>query len=620
MLKKTIIFAVLVFLSLGFCFGVAADEDADKDQQANAETMFTEEVEVLGNVPVAKTIQSVSVFKMKEFEKFNFESLKSVLKLTPGLLTLSNGQFGQSSSTYIRGSKTTQILYVVDGIKLRDGASVGGVNLAVLSPNLLERVEVVRGPLSSLYGSDAMGGVISVSTNSREGADFLASIGSHGSYTGSFAGATQLDNVKLGMSVSTQKYSNDVVNDEFKNTGLTAKVNYNTDLFDVGLRFFGSFTDSGIPLNGGVSTPERAFKKNYSILALPFVYRFGENTSLDVKLAYTNSNYEFTDPQDTWDPYFKSRFVNYEAEATYSTRIMENLDFRAGVDYSDQKILNENDNEKTLDDEKMSYFSSYVSSAFNLDALQITASLRFDKYKDIDANYSPQVGISYLVANKFKLRAAYSHSFLAPMVSQIVNPWGLPNMELKPEKGKSFEVGAEYYSAPVTLSAAYFNTRYEDMIDWITVDYVTFSGQYQNIKNVDTHGYELAATVRPIDSLSLSGAYTYLHTEDKATGLPLIRKPKHTFSGFVAYAHKLFSLSASFVYVGKRQDNDYSAYPTDVENPAYNTFDFSVMVPVYSGLTVFGKMTNAFDEQYQEIAGYPSPGRRFELGLKYRIH
>jgi len=614
-LRKIFILTTIIFAVCSFSLFSAENTEKEED----GTTMFTEEVEVVGNVPLVKTIQSVSVFKSEEMEKFNFESLKSVLKLTPGLLTLSTGQFGQTSSTYIRGSKPAQVLYLVDGIKLRDGANIGGVNLAVLSPNVIDKVEVVRGPLSNIYGSDAVGGVISIHTFSKEGARFLTSLGSHGSYTGSFSAAKNLEDFTLGLAVNTQRYSDDMVNDVFKNTGLSAKVNYKSKTVDTGLRFFGSFTDSGIPINLGVSTPERNYKQNYTIFALPFTYTFNQNAKVNVRLSYTNSKYEFEDIDDIWGPYFMSKFDNFEAEVIYSDKWFEKLNLSTGIDYSDQKILHETDLGRTLDNEKMNYFSAFVNTGLDLKALQVSASLRYDKYKNVDANFSPQIGVSYLVAKKFKIRAAYSQSFMAPLISQQVNPWGKANFDLKPEKGKSFEVGVEYYSAPALFSATYFSTKYEDMIDWVTTDWVTFEGQFQNIKNVDVSGLELSVTVNPLKSLTFTGSYSYLKTEDKETGEPLLRKPKHTFSAFAAYAHKRFTLSISMVYVGKRPDQDFTAWPPGVENPAFNSYDLSMVVPVMEGLSIFGKITNAFDKEYQELVGYPAPGRRFEMGLKYKM-
>jgi outer membrane cobalamin receptor len=99
----------------------------------------------------------------------------------------------------------------------------------------------------------------------------------------------------------------------------------------------------------------------------------------------------------------------------------------------------------------------------------------------------------------------------------------------------------------------------------------------------------------------------------------LVRKPKHTFSGYFSYAHKRFTLSVNMIYVGKRADLDFASWPMDVENPSFNTYDFSLVVPVVKSLSIFGKMTNAFDKEYQEFFAYPAPGRRFEVGLKYKV-
>ncbi|MCP4215731.1 MAG: TonB-dependent receptor [bacterium] len=618
MLKKCLLLLLITALSISLFPAKKAATATTADTGKDDETMFTEEVEVVGNIPVIQAIQSVSVYKNEEIRKYNFDNLKSLLSLTPGLLTLSSGQFGQSSSTYIRGSKSTQVLYIVDGIKLRDGASIGGVNLAILSPAMMEKVEVVRGPLSSMYGSDAMGGVVSMNTSSREGAEFSASFGNHNSYSGQFSGSKTFNNINLGLSLNTQRFSDDVVNDVFKNTGLNARLNYKNEKVNTGLRFFGSFSDSGIPINYGLSTPNRQYKRNYFIVALPFAYSFNRNSKIDMKLAYTKSKYEFEDPDDTYNSYFRSLFDNYEVETTYFGKF-NNLNLRVGVDYSYQNIVNETPYSRTLDDEKMSYFSGYTTASYKLKALQLSASVRLDKYKNVDINVSPQVGLSYLINNRIKLRASYSHSFLAPLVSQQVNPWGAANFGLAPEKGKSFEAGIEYYSKKLVLSGTYFNTRYQDMINWVTIDWTTYQGQYRNIDNVDTYGYELAATYRPVHTLMVSASYGYLHSENMETGEALVRKPKHIFSGAVVYTNKKFTLSANVVYVGKRPDLDYTASPPEVESQAYNSFDLSAVVPVYKGFSIFGKLTNVFDKDYQEVIGYPAPGRRFQLGFKYQI-
>lgn len=618
MFKKMCLFASIVTLLLLFYTPLTADE-SQSDSGKN-ENLFTEEVEVVGNIPVVKTIQSVSIYKSEEIEKFNFENLKEVLQLTPGLLTLSNGPFGQSSTTSIRGSKSSQVLYIVDGIKLRDGSGIDGIDLAMISPVLLNKIEVVRGPLSSIYGSDAMGGVINIDTSSKEGAKFTASLGNYNSYSGGFSGSTLIKNWNIALSVNTKRFSDNVVNDVFKNSGLTSHLLYKTNIIETGIQFFGSHTNSGIPFNDyGISTPERKYKRQYQIIAVPFTYRPDKKSSIDVHLAYTGSKYEFHDVEDIWSPYYMSKFDNKEVEFTYSTNRFKNLNLRAGIDYSNQGITNKTDLGYTLDHVNMNYFSTFVSASWNIENFQVSTSIRYDKYKDTTSNFSPQIGISYLVANTLKFRASYANSFLAPFVSQIVNPWGLPNFDLKPEKGKSFEAGIEFYSKPVVLSATYFNTKYKDMIGWETIDWTTYEGQYQNIKNVDTYGLEFAAQLEPIENLRISGSYTYLHTKDLETLEPLIRKPKDTISISTVYSLKFFTIAANMIYVGKRPDYNYAIWPPDAINPSFNRFDFSVVVPLIQGLDGFGKITNAFNKKYQEFIGYPAAGRRFEIGLNYKL-
>jgi vitamin B12 transporter len=612
---KKFLFLSILFLSLFSLFS-----KTEKTQNEEEKSMFTEEIEVVGKIALNKTIQSVTVFKFEDIEKFEFDNLKLVLNQTPGLLTLSTGQFGQTSSTYIRGSKPTQVLYIIDGIKLRDNANIGGVNLAVLSTDLLNKIEIVRGPMSNLYGSDAMGGVINISTYSKEGTKFVASTGNHNSYSSNFSISKPIKDFNLGLSVNFQRFSDNIENDIFKNTGISTKVGYKNQSIEIGLRFFGNFTNSGIPFNTGISTPNRNYKQDYYIISLPFTYKFNQNSKLNVKLSFNNSKYDFEDPDDLWSPLFKTKFNNYEAEVIFNTVLFNKLMINTGIDLSNQSVSNENNYGKILDHEKTNYFSGYINAIIDLNNLLISTSLRYDKYKDVDSNISPQIGFSYLAFNKLKIHASYSQSFKAPLILQQINPWGKPNFDLDPEKGKSFEIGTDFYSGKFIFSATYFNTKYKDMIDWVTVDWTTYTGQYRNIKEADVYGIELSTNFKPFKNLSIYGAYTFLLSEDKETGEELPRKPKHTVSASIIYTHKKFTFAANMVYVGKRDDFDFTVYPPKVETPSFNTYSLTVSVPLNIGLSIFGKITNLFDKEYEEIVGYPSPGRRFQIGIRYKIN
>ena len=157
------------------------------------------------------------------------------------------------------------------------------------------------------------------------------------------------------------------------------------------------------------------------------------------------------------------------------------------------------------------------------------------------------------------------------------------------------------------------------MIDWVTVDFTTYAGQYQNKASVKIKGYELMAIFTPSSQFSIQASYTNLDTEDLTTGDELKRRPRHSFSGLISYSHKLFTTSIQMVYVGKRIESFPRAWADGLNSPSFNTFNFNIMVPVSGDLSLTGKLSNALNTEYAEIYGYQSPKRRFELGFKFKV-
>lgn len=611
MIRKAIIL-VLFILSSFLVFSKNETEPA-------VNTKITEVIEVLGDISLNQSVQSVSVVNEKLIKNFRFINLKSALSIIPGVLTLSSGPFGQTSSTFIRGSKSTQVLYLIDGIKVRDGSNIGGLNLALISPFMVKKIEVIRGPLSSLYGSDAMGGVISIESSDREGLSLNTSLGSFGSYQGNISFGKTFGNVIFSISAVSQYFSDNINNDEFRSNGFNARIDLNNNKnLKAGLRFFGNMSKSGIPFTLQVPTPERNYEQYNYIAAIPVSFQFETGTRIKINLSYNRNNYIFEDKNDTWNPYFKNRSDNFEVEAVFNTSIFEKIDFTAGLDNSKQNIFTENNYGITIDSQKTNYFSAFAQADLNLNNLYVTTSLRFDKYKDVDANFSPQIGFSYLIKEKIKLRGSLSRSFKAPLLVHQINPWGVSNFNLKPEKGKSVEGGVDLYLKNLVLGVTWFKTNYTDMIDWATINFITWEGQYQNISEAEISGIEFNISYSPFRNFNLSAAYTYLDTENKGTGEELIRRPKNTLSTSFIYTHRIFTISGKLIYVGKKTDYDFSAFPPDIETPQYNVFDLNLIFPLRSGISLFGKITNLFDKEFQEIFGYPASGRRFEFGITYR--
>jgi vitamin B12 transporter len=605
MLRKSalaVILIVILFVSLS----------SEEQEKAKQDSMFTEEVEVIGEVALNQSVQSVTLFKHEDFIKLPNDGIKSILNRTAGYLTLSGGHYGQFAYSFARGAAVNQTLYMIDGVKITDPSTSIGLNMTVVAPSLIEKAEIVRGPLSSLYGSNAMGGVVHLKTRKAEGMEAAAFFGSHGSLEGNVYFSKKFGNLHFSVNGNIVKYSDGLDNDEFNNKGVSVRASYDTGFFKAGVMAFGNLADSGIPFYMGMATTNRTYKQNNWLVALPLSYRWEDGSKVQLTVSHNNNKYDFEDPDDFWTPYYTNTSTVNQMVLSGQTKLFDLLNLHAGVDYSDQNVSNEDNFGISIDGETTNYLSAFVNLDLNLDQFLLTGSLRYDKYKDIDANFSPQIGFSYLINQKFKIRGSYSKSFRAPTLPELLNPsWGNPQLE--PENGSSFEIGADFYLKSFIFSVAYFDSHYENLIGFSPETW-----RFANLNEADISGIEVSTTVRLREDITLIGSYTYLDTYDLENDRQLLRRPKHAFSAVISYNNPYFTVSGEMTYVGKRLDyNELDWLNPIADNPAFNTFNFNVQVPLGEKLSLIGKLTNAFNEDYQEVFGYPAPGTRIMAGIRY---
>jgi vitamin B12 transporter len=615
MFKQILILGGCLFLPFVITAGENRPDKTGKSVAAaskDPDTEILELVEVVGKIPLSQSIQSITVVSEKEMENFNSDGLKSILNQCPGFLVLNGGNYGQIAYTYARGASVNQTLFLIDGIKIIDPSSSIGLNSTIFSPHLFEKVEIVRGPLSNLYGSNAMGGVVNLKTRDRRGMEISAFIGSHGTLEGNLYVSHNLGLFSFTLNGNWQKYSDGVVNDEFDNRGFYARADFQSKAIKTGLMFFGNFSDAGIPFNLGVSTPNRRYSQDNYLLVLPFSIQFRGPTKLDFKFSTNHNQYNFQDPDDSWTPFYSNRSTVTEGQLSLDTKPAEKLKLSLGIDYAAQKISDLEPSDIQLDGENTHSLSAFASAGLDIKSLLLSASFRIDKYKTQDPEFSPQLGFSWLISKTFKFRGSYSESFRAPTLPELLNPmWGNPG--LKPEKGRSFEAGIDIYTRPVNFSLVYFDSAYENLIGYNPVTWT-----FANINQADISGIETSAGITLFDQVSVWVAYTFLHTHDFQNDQELLRRPKHSFSMMIAYKHSRFSVSGELIYVGRRLDYDELLWDT-AESPAFDTFNANLTIPLNDKLILLAKATNAFNRQYQEILGYPAPGSRFMLGIKYKV-
>jgi len=571
-----------------------------------------EKIEVIGKVPLYRALQSVSVLDEKHIREFCPEGLKGLLNQSPGMLVLNAGNPSQFSYSFARGASVNQMLYLVDGIKLHDPSSSLAGNFSFFSPQLIEKVEIVRGPLSNLYGSSAMGGVVNIITRKKEGLLLSLAAGSHGTMESSVHVGKQLDNFFIFLNGDFLNYDDTQANDHFERRGVAVHGGYEQDDFSLGLSFFGTLVDAGIPWNLGKATPHRSYEQNNFLVSMPVVWRIGSKSQLDIKGSLHWNRYDFFDPDDVWNFSFANDSFMSELQAKISTRPSAMLSLVSGFDFSAQRIDNMNNGEDQIAGLKTEVASFYTDLQADLEKVLLAGSLRFDKYAGLSGVFSPQVGFSFNLNSHIKFRASFSRSFRAPTLPETLNPyWGNPG--LLPETGRSIEAGADLFFKSLLCGITFFDSHYTNLIGFSPL-----TSRFANINNAEISGAEVNFDWIIIKGLDWRMAYTYLHTQDIQYERALLRRPQHALTASFLYRKAKFTLAAEMTFVGKRLDYDELLWSVS-ENSAFSHYDFTLNVPLKKNITMFCRMNNAFNSRFEEVLGYPAPLRRVLLGLRYRV-
>jgi vitamin B12 transporter len=571
-----------------------------------------EKIEVIGKVPLYRALQSVSVLDEERIKNFSPEGLKGLLNQSPGMLVLNAGNPAQFSYSFARGASVNQMLYLVDGIKLHDPSSALAGNFSFLSPQLIEKVEIVRGPLSNLYGSSAMGGVVNIITRKKEGLLFSLSGGSHGSTESSVQFGKRLNDFFIFVNGDFLNYDDALANDHFNRRGAAVHSGYEKKDFSLGLSFFATLVDAGIPWNLGKATINRTYKQNNFLVSMPVNWQLNSTSQLDFKGSLHWNRDDYFDPDDLWNFSFLNDSFIMELQTKISTRLLKKLNLVSGFDFSSQKVENMNNGENQIAGIKTDVASIYVDLQADLDKLLLAGSLRYDKYEGLPGVFSPQLGISFNLNSNFKLRTSFSRSFRAPTLPEMLNPyWGNP--DLLPETGKSIEAGADLFFASLVCGITFFDSSYMNLIGFSPL-----TARFANINKAKISGAEVNCAWGIFKGLDWRIAYSYLHSQDIQYERALLRRPRHAFTTSLLCRSAKFTFAAEMTYVGKRLDYDELLWSVS-ESASFSHYDFTLNVPLQKKLTVFCRVNNAFNSHFEEVLGYPAPLRRVLLGVRYQV-
>lgn len=565
------------------------------------------------------TPASVTIITRRDIDEQQAHDVADVLREVPGLSLARTGSQGKSTTLFIRGGSSKQALVLWNGVEMNN-AYLSGYDFGQLSTAGVEKVEVIRGPYSALYGSEAVSGVVNVLTTSPRSAVAVdLEGGGHGFKNGAVSGAFAASNWNANGSAELRDDNGFAPNDDERSDTFAGGVEFlpRTNVALALLARHNTF-EVGIPrnINGDatafVPTPRRRDGGTESQLSLPLRLDAG-GIRYELRLARAQRIEHYNDPDAPFGAEFgntdsQSRTARFTAQSqrTFAGVITAGGEFeRNDVDHTDSFGLDVRHQSR---DSHAIFLEDSFSHDIGATVLQLTAGARYDRFQTFGSQTSPRIAAA-LVAGGSKFRAAYGEGFRAPAIGELYAPF-FGNPSLDAERSRNVEAGFDRYAGPSTLSVTAFRSDYDNLIN-----YDTIANHFGNIDRARSRGIELGVTRRS-GAMFGSISYTYLQALDLAKRKQLVRRPRHSGSATLGYDGRPFGADLVVVYAGERPDVTDLAPFGIVSNRSYTTADVVVRYEVRD-FAPFVKVENATDVKYDEVFGYPSARRRFIAGVRY---
>jgi vitamin B12 transporter len=570
---------------------------------------FTETVVVTASLPESKPAElpaSVSVVAAAELSARQTTEVLSVLGTLPGLATTQLGSPGKTASLFVRGANSNHTLVLWNGIPLND-PYFGGFDWANLPAEGLDRVEVVRGPFSALWGSDAMGGVINVITRRRPGFGASLEGGGGGYHRASIEGGVGRDSLAVTGSAHSRRGDGEVDNDFFDSDDAALRAAWTlAPGRELGLLLRGDHSQVGIPFDfSGAPSPERHQTSRDLEAALPAEFSSGP-LRLEALLSFGRTDLEF---RDRHDPYAKSdtEAERRRARAVLTYKPAGGFWIAGGGDFTRQEATSADAFGTALDGRSQRTTSGFAQGGWSRGDWRLDAGLRRDDNDVFGGATTAKLGAVWQASDALRLRASYGEGFHAPTLADLYYP-GFSNPNLHPERSASYELGLEGRSGAFSWSLAGFSTDFDDLIQF---DFTTF--QPFNTGSARSRGLEVE-TSWTRDAFSVRWNGTRLDTEDRTTGKELLRRPRSSSNLLASWRSGSWTFHAEGRYVGSRLDVG------DVALPAYSTASLAAAwrLARLGAVEPYARIENLFDREYAEAAGFPAPGRRVILGVAWR--
>jgi vitamin B12 transporter len=607
----------------------------------------TKEIIVTGTLldtTLENTASSVSVLSEQDLQDGQYRNAITALRQVPGVDIVQSGANGGNAAVFLRGGNSEHTLVLLDGMELNNPATANrSFNMANVTLENIERIEVIRGPQSTIYGSDAMGGVINlISKKAKEGVHANVS-----SEAGSYNSFTQLGNISYGsekldlstgitrqdiggISSADARYGNKE-QDDYQNTSLSNRMRFaptdNVTATNT-LRYTRSHSNLDNCGGAGCDDPNRWIRNNefftrsdvtadlFDRTVSPTAYISYARHDLDDVNSPDLNSIEFLDSNYNGDVLTVGSRLNWSPSDLFSSVVgAETQGERASSMYLSDGAFGPF--EDTFYGREARTNSVFMESRLAYDSkAYLDAGLRHDNHSIFGGKTTFKVAPAVHLTDTTKVRGSVGTGFKAPSLVQLYSSYG--NRDLQSETSTGWDVGVDQDIVKDTLSTSlvYFHNDYDELITFNPGTFVL-----ENINQATTQGVEFGLNYEISDDLSARVAYTYTDTENAETGESLLRRPRNKNSFTLVYSPiDNFRAQLQWRVYSSRFDNDFSAYPpTRQALGGYGIVDIALSYKLGASTEVFGRVDNLFDQEYQDVLGFGTMGAAAYAGLRVEL-
>jgi vitamin B12 transporter len=567
---------------------------------------------------VEQSGQSVSVIGADEIASIQGPDLTRVLTRLPGVTLTRNGSLGSFTGVRVRGSDAEQLLVLVDGVRVNDPSSPGGgFDFGNLLSSGIGKIELLRGSNSVVWGSQAIGGVLAVTSKDLDGAEGSVEYGAHDSLDASAnaglvggryaislnAGYTRTDGISSAASGTEP--------DGFRQWRIGGRGSLElAEGFSANLT--GRYADSLIQLDGYpaplysfADTPE--FQKTREVSGRAGLAYQAEGWQLGTGYALSDTRRVYFDPAYGTAPSYGYKGRSERADVSGKVDLARNFGLIVGADSEWSRFSSDFDAEKQA---RLS--STHALLSYDDDRLNLAAGLRLDDHSRFGSEWSFGANGSFAIADGWRIRASYGEGFKAPTLFQLYSAYGDPALNLERSRSYDFALEKGDRNGAIHFALTAFRRDSRELIDF---DFGSFS--YKNIGAARAEGIEVEMDARASATLGFHAAYSFTKAANRASGNDLARRPRHalTLSGDWQTPLHSLTLGADLRVVSDSYDDAGNISRLD----GYALVTLRASLPVTEQVELFARIENVTNTNYQTVAGYGTAGRSAYAGFRARF-